>query len=260
MHRVLLPLLALIAAPAVAQERPFCADRPGLNTPPCTLSPGTVQPEIGLGDLTRDRSNGVRTDTLVVADSVVRIGLADHLEAQVGWTAFGRVTTRFAGVRDRVSSTGDVLLSLRRNLMNPDGSGTAVALMGTVVLPTGGDAIGQGTTSFRALVPFSTGLPGGFGLAATPEVDAAADADGSGRHLAYGSVVGVSHGVGPVGVTAELSVFRDDDPLGRTTQSLAALSAAWQPADDWQLDLGTAFGLNRDTPDSRVYFGVVRRF
>ena len=201
-----------------------------------------------------------RTDTLTLASPVVRLGLTDSLEAQVGWTAYGRVTTRFAGLRDRQSSTGDVLLSLRQNLKNPDGSGTSLALMGTVVLPTGGDAIGQGTTSVRLLAPLSIPLPAGFGFAATPEIDAAADADGNGRHVAFGSVVGLSHAVGPIGVAAELSVFRDDDPAGHTTQSLAALSAAWQPADDWQLDLGSAFGLNRDTADSRVYFGVTRRF
>ena len=258
--RALLLTLALLAAPAAAQERPFCADRPGLNTPPCTLSPGTVQAEVGLGDLTRDRSGGTRTDVLTLAFPVIRAGLTPTLEAQLSWAAFGRVTVRGPGGRDRVSSTGDVLLSLRQNLMNPDGSGTSVAVMGTVVLPTGGDAIGAGTAGFRLLAPVSTGLPGGFGLAATPEVDAAPDADGRGRHLAFGSVLGLSHPVGPVGVTAELSVFRDDDPLGRTTQSLAALSAAWQPADDWQLDLGSAFGLNRDTADARVYFGVTRRF
>ena len=260
MHRLLALLPLLLAVPAAAQDRPFCADRPGLNTPPCTLEPGVVQPEIGLGDLTRDRTGDIRTDTLTLAFPVVRAGLTNSLEAQVGWAAFGRVTTRGADGRSRQSSTGDVLLSLRRNLLNPDGSGTSVALMGTVVLPTGGNAIGQGTTSFRLLAPISTGLPGGFGLAATPEVDAAPDADGDGRHVAFGSVVGLSHPVGPFGVTAELSVFRDRDPFGHTTQSLAALSAAWQPADDWQLDLGSAFGLNRDTADSRVYFGVVRRF
>ncbi len=258
--RALVLLLALFAAPLSAQERPFCADRPGLNTPPCTLSPGTVQAEVGLGDLTRDRVDGTRADTLTLAFPVVRAGLTDTLEAQVGWAAFGRVTTRGAGGRARTSSTGDVLLSLRQNLRNPDGSGTSVAVMGTVVLPTGGDAIGAGTTGFRLLAPLSTGLPAGFGLAATPEIDAAPDADGDGRHLSLGSVVGLSHAVGPVGVTGELSVFRDDDPAGRTTQSLAALSAAWAPARDWQLDLGTAFGLNHDTADSRVYFGVTRRF
>lgn len=257
----LLPLL--LAAPVVAQdaqERPFCADRPGLNTPPCTLSPGVVQAEVGLGDLTRDRVDGARTDTLLLGTPVVRVGLTDSLEAQVGWTAFGRATTRFAGVRDRRSSTGDVTLSLRQNLMNPDGSGTSFALMGTVVLPTGGDAVGQGTTSFILLVPFGTPLPGDFAFAATPTVQAAADADGDGTHLAYGSVVGVSRGIGPIGVAAELSFLRDNDPAGHTTQSLAALSGAWQPAPDWQLDLGTAIGLNRDTADSRVYFGVTRRF
>lgn len=260
MRILLLPILAVIAAPAVAQERPFCADRPGLNTPACTLSPGTVQVETGLADGTRNESGGVETFQLLVADTLVRVGVTDRLEAQVAFTPFGTVRTEFRPFAERRSGVGDLRVFVRRNLLSPDGSGTSLAIMPGVTLPTGGDAIGQGTTSFSLLVPFGTPLPGGFAFGATPEVDAAADADGSGRHLAFGSVVGVSHGVGPVGVTAELAVFRDDDPLGRTTQSLAALSAAWQPADNWQLDLGSAFGLNRDTADSRVYFGVVKRF
>ena len=236
--RTLLPLLTLIAAPAAAQERPFCADRPGLGTPACTLSPGTVQIETGLADGTRDDTDGVEVFQLQVADTFVRVGLTDRLEAQVAFTPYGTVRTEVGPFADRRSGVGDLRLFLRRNLLSPDGSGTSLAIMPGVTLPTGGDAIGQGTTSLSLLIPFGTPLPGGFSFAATPEIDAAADADGDGRHLAFGSVVGVSHGIGPVGVTAELSVFRDDDPLGRTTQSLAALSAAWQPADDWQLDLG----------------------
>lgn len=252
----------LLAAPvpATAQDRPFCADRPGLGTPACTLSPGTIQLEAGLADGTRDEAGGVKTFQVQIADTLVRVGLTNQMEAQVAFTPFGTVKTEIGPFAERRSGVGDLRLFLRRNLLSPDGSGTSLAIMPGVTLPTGGDAIGQGTTSFSLLIPFGTPLPGGFSFGATPEIGAAADSDGSGRHLAFGSVVGVSHGIGPVGVTAELSVFRDDDPAGRTTQSLAALSAAWQPADDWQLDLGTAFGLNRDTADSRVYFGVVRRF
>lgn len=245
-----LSFLVLIAAPAAAQDRPFCADRPGLGTPACTLLPGTLQVETGLLDGTRDDTDGVETFQLIVADTLVRVGVTDRLEAQVVFTPYGTVRTEIGPFADRRSGVGDVSLFVRRNLMSPDGSGTSLAIMPGVTLPTGGDAIGQGTTSFSLLIPFG----------ATPQIDAAADADGSGRHLAFGSVVGVSRGIGPVGVTAELSVVRDDDPAGRTTQSLAALSAASQPVDDWQLDLGTAFGLNRDTADSRVYFGLVRRF
>lgn len=258
----LLPIL-LLTAPAVAQERPFCADRPGLNTSPCTMSLGRAQAEVGAANLTRDKVDGERTDTLLIGRPVVRIGLTDSLEAQVGWTAYSRVTTRFAGARDRTSSTGEVLLSARQNLRNPDGSALSYAVMGTVVLPTGG---GDKRTSFRLLAPLALPLVGEFGFAATPEVDLVPDspstANGSarGRHAVFGSVAGVSRSIGPIGVAAELSVFRDTDPGATSTQTLAALSAAWQPADDWQLDLGTAVGLNRSTPDSQVYFGVSRRF
>ena len=55
--------------------------------------------------------------------------------------------------------------------------------------------------------------------------------------------------------TSEVSVERDDDPVGDETYVLAAQSLAWQPTKRTQLDLLAAAGLNHDTPDVRVAVG-----
>lgn len=260
-----LPLLALgiaCSAPAAA-ERDFCADRPGMDTPACTLEPGRVQIELGIGDWTLDRTTTTRTDTISLGDALLRVGLDDRTEAQIGWTAYGfsREKDRIGGSRDRVSGVGDVTLAIRRNLTNPDGSGLAMALEPYVTLPAGNAAIGAGDWGAGLIVPVTLDLSDAVNVGVTPEIDAAVDADRSGRHLAFGSVVSLNLAISDaVSTTIELAAFRDQDPDGHNTQSLAGLSFGWQPGKDVQFDIGANAGLNRDTPDIELYVGLSRRF
>jgi hypothetical protein len=104
-------------------------------------------------------------------------------------------------------------------------------------------------------------LSDSISLDLTPELDAAVDQDGNGRHLAYSSTAGLSFAASKaVTLTGELQALRDNDPDKHTSQALAALSLAWMASDDLQFDMLGAAGLNQDTPDARVYAGVSRRF
>ena len=263
MRRLILPAILLVTAAAPATARDLCPDRPGLGTPACTLDPGRIQVEIGMMDWTLDRQPDSRTDTILAGDTLLRIGIDQQTEAQIGWTAYGHVRTRdrMTGAVDRADGTGDVTLAIRRNLANPDGSGLAIALQPYVTLPIGGSAIGAGDWGAGLIAPVSYDLAGGLQLALTPQVAAAVDSDGNGRHLMYGSVLGLGFDLSDaVGATVELAAYRDSDPAGHTTQALAGLSFGWQPGDDSQLDAGVNLGLNRDTPDIELYFGITRRF
>jgi hypothetical protein len=63
-----------------------------------------------------------------------------------------------------------------------------------------------------------------------------------------------------ISMAAEVSLTRDRDPGGHSTEALAGFSAGWQPDDDSQWDVGANVGLNRDSPDVEVYLGFARRF
>ena len=263
--RHLLPFVALVATvPALANEdrRDLCPDRPGLGTPACTIDAGAMMIEIGVADWTVDRRADSRSDSWTFGDALLRAGLTPSLEVQLGWTMLGHVRDRdrTTGEVTKRTRTGDVTLALRKNLRNPDGSGVSAALMPYATLPLGGEDVGRGDWGAGLLVPVSFEL-GALSLGLSPHIDAAVDSDGDGRHLAYGSVVGIGFDLSDdISMTAEMSITRDRDPDGDTTEALAGLSAGWQPDADSQWDVGANVGLNRDSADVELYFGYARRF
>ena len=73
----------LIASPALADDdlRDPCAERPGLDTPACTVDPGHLQVELGVGDWTLDKQAGSRTDTILLGQALARYGVGTSTEA-----------------------------------------------------------------------------------------------------------------------------------------------------------------------------------
>jgi hypothetical protein len=261
--------LALLLVPTIApgiacaQQRDLCSQRPGLGTPACTVDPGHLLVETGLADWTREHDEDERQDTVLIGATLARLGIGEMTELQLGWTPYGhqRTRDRLDGTVERKGGTGDVTLGLKQNLANPDGHGFSVAVLPSVSLPVGHEPIGAGDWGTSVLVPVTYDLSDAVQLEFTPEVDAAVDDDGHGRHLAYSGVAGVEWDVvESVELVGEVQALRDRDPTGHTTAWLAALSAAWQPSHRLQLDLGAATGLNHDAPDLRVYTGIVALF
>ncbi|NIJ08881.1 hypothetical protein FHS31_002505 [Sphingomonas vulcanisoli] len=254
----------LAAFPAWAGDlRDLCPDRPGLATPACTVDKGHLQAEVGLGDWTHDKQPDSITDTTAVGDISLRYGLTDSTEFRVEWTAYTHVRDkdRATGAVDRVSGIGDVTVGIKQNLMNPDGSHLSIALLPFATLPSGKDGIGAGDWGAGLLIPVNYALSDALTLELTPEVDAATDEDGSGRHLAYSGVIGLQAKLSKKLSTAiELQAIRDRDPDQHTTETLAALSFAYQPGKNSQFDIQTNFGLNQNAPDIEVTVGVTGRF
>ena len=252
------------AQPALSpqDQREYCPARPGLGTPACTISPGRLSIETGIVDWTNDDSADERSDSVLIGDTLVRVGLTASLEAQLGWTPFGHAPTRdkATGSVDRANRVGDALVGLKANLRSPDGSGFAAAVQPFASLALGRVPIGAGDWGAGVVVPLSYDLTPALNLQLSPEVDAAVDGDGHGRHLAYGSVLGLGVSLSDaVGVTFELAATRDNDPEEHTREAYGAISATWAPSDDLQLDAGTTLGLNHDAADIALYIGLSRR-
>ncbi|MBS0481954.1 MAG: transporter [Proteobacteria bacterium] len=253
-------LLAIVPQTASAQEREFCADRPGLGTPACTVEPGRIMAEMGIVGWDHSSDPAQVGDDLTYGNLLIRTGLDDRTEIELGFDGYGttRLRDRTSGLVSRQHGAGDMTIALRRGLSGPNGP---IAVHGFVSLPAGGGGIGAGDWGAGLLVPIGIGLPRGFEIDLTPELDAAVNGSGKGRHLAWGGVVGLSHAVGPMlSIEAELAAWRHDDPAGHYTDARSAVSVAWQAGKNWQIDLELDLGLSAAAPDRSLMFGMARRF
>lgn len=263
MRWIAVSVALLAATPALAEDRDYCPTRPGLGTTPCTIAPKRVSVETALADWTLDDQADKRSDTVLVGDTLVRVGLSDSVEAQIGWTPYGHVRTRDKATQaiDTAGRGGDVTLGMKANLLHPDGSGLSIAVQPFASVPVGRAPVGAGDWSAGAVVPVTYDLSETLNLASTSEIDAKVNESGSGRHLAYSEVIGLELKLSKaLSATIEGQVLRDDDPSGKSTQGLASASLAWAAKDDLQLDFGAVAGLNRAAPDVELYLGVSRRF
>jgi hypothetical protein len=268
MRRIVASLVVLLATPVMAQEaklRDLCSERPGLDTPACTVDPGHLQAELGLGDWTLDRQPDQREDRLETGQLLLRYGAGPTTELRFGWTAFGHVRDRDrqTGQIDTHDGVGDVTLGLKQNLRHPaeHANGLAVALLPYLTVPTGRRGVGEGDWSGGLIIPTSYKLNDTMSFELSPEVQAGVNKSESGRHLAYGSAMGVQfHLTKDMRLTPELQFVRDNDPEHHATMSKAGLSFDVQPGKKAQFDVQAVAGLNRNTPDVELSFGATRKF
>lgn len=247
-----------------ANLRELCPSRPGLGTAPCIVDQGHMLLEWGIADWTLEDSIEARSDTVLGGDILVRYGLSEFDELQLGWTAFGHIRERVkaTGAVNKAQGTGDLTLTYKRSFRRPAGDQFSVAIQPFVSLPLDrNSAIGKGDWSAGILLPISVDLTRDIQFQASPEIDAAADEDRRGQHWNFGTVVGLGLATTDASsVTFELSAFRNEDPAGHFTEMLAGVSGTWQPSESTQLDLGVVAGLNHNSPDVELAFGISHRF
>jgi hypothetical protein len=250
----------LLPATAHAEERDFCANRPGLGTPACTLAPGSAMVELGIGAWDHSSDAGSVEDDTTFGDALLRVGVTETAEVQLGLTSHvtQRTRDRTTGAVDHVTGIGDGTLAVRQSLSGPNGK---IALEAFATLPFAKQPIGSGEWSGGLLLPADFDLPSGFEIDFTPELDLAANASGTGHHVAWGGVVGLSHALGKaVTLTCELAAFRDDDPDGHNTDARVAGSLAWQVSDRFQLDFEADAGISAGAPDRSLAIGLAWQF
>lgn len=255
--------LALGTSTARADDREFCPDRPGLTVPACTMAVGKLAAEVNLLDVSRKRNGGNGESTALFGDTLLRYGLTDNTEARLNWTTFGLDRSRdgSSGNLSQRIATGDVTLSLRQNFLNADGSGTSVALQPMVRLPAGQTPIGNGTWSVGLIAPVGFTLAEDWRLYLDPEVDAAANNDGVGRHLAYAVAAGVAYTLSKRWVLgADLLARRDLDPSrARTLVSVDGNLAYLLPGGEQEVYAQVVLGATPAAPRAEVLFGFAAR-
>ena len=260
-HLFLGAVLLGIGSAATADDQTICADRPSKSTGPCTVPQGKWQIETGLVDWTRDRSGGLKTDTIVWANTAIKYGIGRRTDLELWITPLETASVHGGGESEHHSSFGDTVLRIKYALTSDDAP-VQVALDPFVKIPTANHRLGNGKVEGGLLVPIE--IPIGkspITLSLDPEVDLFANSDGSGHHLAADNVVNLGLAVNDrVTVSTEVWTMWDWDPAGTGKQASWDVAGSYLATKALQLDVGANFGLNNQTPDFEVYSGVSVRF
>jgi len=253
---------ALLAAPAAvsAEETPICTDRPAKANALCTVPVGKWQLESSIAGWARTETDGSETKILTLSSSVVKFGLSDRSDVQVGFTPYVHAETNAGGVKADASGIGDLTVRYKHRL-TADNAPVQVGVIPFVKLPTADGDVGNGKVEGGLAVPVSIATGSPVTVALGPELDMLADTDGDGRHVALINLLNVS---GPVAsrltLAGELWTMTNFDPADTVTLGSADAALAYLVDDEVQLDVGANFGLNSNTADVELYAGLSFRF
>jgi len=263
LRTMLLPVALLAVLPAFAAHAddapPICTDRPTKANSACTVPEGMWQLETDVGNDTHDAHAGSSSDTLYFVNPYLKYGIGAHTDIEVNWAPAVRITTKSDGDRHTTHGAGDLTVRLKTNLYSGDVFNASIIPF--VKAPTASHGIGNDHWEGGVAAPISAAVGGGFTLTIGPELDALADADGRGRHLAVTNLVNIAHPL-----TSSLSVaveyWRQDnrDPSGHVKQESADIAFIYLASPDFQLDVGANVGVNSVTPDRQIYAGFSYRW
>lgn len=233
---------AAVCTPAGAADAPQF-DRPGLSFSTPSLSAGDVVWEQGLPDATFDDADGVRSAEYL-ADTLLRVGLSDALELQLGADAYGYARVHGDGVRRTASGVGDTRAGLKWALPG-GGDGFSWAALATLSFPTGEAPIGDGGRAQDLGVTAAWDLADGRGVALY--ADRAWSGDGDGWLVSGGYSFPLREDLGAY-VEAGMG-------SGSERARVAGGGVTWMATPRVQLDASFLRGLDRDSPDWQIGLG-----
>lgn len=255
------PALALIVScPAAAQStgglRELTTDRPDKTESPITVDAGHAQVELDLATYTRDREQGVLTETLNVTPINLKYGVSGDTDVQL---IVGGYLRQSAGGRT-IDGIGDVTLRLKHNLWGNDGGDTAFGLIPFVILPTARNGLGSGHVEGGVIAPFSVKLAETFDLGVMTEVDVVRRDDDAGYTASFVNSVTLGHDLtDTLGMYVEL--FTEKAARGGAGWNVTGdVGITLALGDSAQLDTGVNVGLSEAADDLNVFVGYSRRF
>lgn len=240
-----LRLLALLVALAAAVSVPG-----QITESPFTVKPGRFLVEMDALSVSwdRDAAGGGRTTAVAVASTLLTMGLHDRLDLQVGADLFLSQKVDQGGLRERDSGIGDVYLRAKLTVWGDEASGSGLAVLPYVRLPTGKSGLGSGSTEGGLIVPWVRSLAGGGNLQAMGQVDLIRNAADDGYDVFTFFSAAVDRPLTrAVGVYGEVTAGKGTggDPWSSTVgigATLALSERAW-----W--DFAVYRGIARGAPD-----------
>jgi hypothetical protein len=235
-------------------------DRPNVANSSQVVGQGRVQLELG-ANWDRQRRDDPHVRTLSTP-ALLRIGLGETTELRI--ESDGRSIEHdydpASGEHGRSAGWNDTSVGFKWHFADGEGARPALGLIGKVALPTGSSALRGSGLLPQMVLAAEWELAKDWSLAVTP--GAGRDLDDSGKHYGYGILAA---SLGKKFSERAQGFFEVAAPQIASAShggSLAQVDAgvSWLLNKNCQVDAMVVHGLNRNTPDLSLAFGLsVRR-
>ena len=242
------------------QLRDLSTDRPDTTESAYTVDAGHVQVELSFADLSRDRRNSDTTETLAVAPVLLKVGLLNNVDLQVGLDPFTHERAKDRAATPAPTSTaeglGDTIVRLKVNGWGNDGGDTAFAIMPFVKFPSATHALGNGNVEGGLILPMAAALPGDFSLGMMVKFDFIRSAADDRYVVDFVHTATLGHGlVGDLAGYLEYAGFANfshDEPY----RGYFDAGLTYGLSDDIQLDAGLRVGLTPAADNLGLFLGI----
>lgn len=244
--------------------RPLSTDRPDATESPYTVDAGHVQVESSFVEYARDTRSpgGVRTESLDVLPTNIKLGLLNNADLQLVLTPYSRERTNDPASPPPATAEGfgDPLIRFKCNLWGNDAGDTALALMPYIKVPGGSHEVGNGRVEGGLIVPLALSLPLDFSLTVMAEFDAVFNPDRDGYDLDFVHTASLGHDlIGDLAGFVEY-VGAAASHGGEDYRASIDAGLTYGLTPDIQFDVAVNFGLTRAAEDLRLLAGISVRY
>ena len=225
-----------------AQMREMETDRPDVTESPYTVDAGHFQLETDLVRSIRERSETSQTNTFLINQMNLKIGITGSTALQIGFQTYGRQSEKELETHEKTTTDGhgDLTLRIKQNLIGNDGGNFALALLPYVKFPTSKyeDSRFEG----GVIVPMQYQLPGEWHLGFQVEVDRLKDQDEDAMHTEFLQTLTISHSI-IKGLDGIAETYYTYDFKAHHFSNYINAAIQMDVARDFKLDAGLNLGI-----------------
>lgn len=241
-----------------ALMREMETDRPDVTESPYTVDAGHFQYETDFLRLIKEKSELQKTNTLLVNQANIKIGLTGSTAIQIGFQTYGRQreTDIASGNAETTHGFGDVTLRFKQNLIGNDHGNFALALLPYIKFPTS-KYDEKSRLEGGLIVPMLYKLPGEWNLGFQVEVDRLKDLDQQAMHTEFLQTLTLSHQL-LKNVDGIAETYYTYDFKAHEISNFLNASIQMEVAKDLKLDAGINYGLQHHS-EKQYFIGASYR-
>ncbi|MDQ0638464.1 hypothetical protein QF042_002029 [Pedobacter sp. W3I1] len=233
-----------------AALREMETDRPDVTESPITVDAGHFQYEADLFRLERERSENTLTDSYLLNQVNLKLGLTSSTAVQVVVQSYSYQSEKSLddGTIERAHGFGDMTVRIKQNLLGNDKGTFAIALLPYVKFPTS-HANKEERYEGGFIVPMSLKLPGEWKLGMQIEADRLQDSEGPGLHTELLQSLTIGHEI-VKGVDGIAETYYSYDCAQHHFKNFINAALQVEVAKDVRLDCGLNYGMQQDAMKS----------